>query len=272
MKLDNLSFLALVFFASPAYSADPSEMTFTTASSGIRSMSTDRPDTTESAYSVPAGMFQVEMSFFDFERDAGRGQKTETSTWGQMNIKRGLTDDVDLQVVFDVHQQSRFSSGAGSLRESGFGDVTLRLKNNVWGNDEGPTALAVMPYVSIPTGARLSAEAWQAGVAVPFAWQMTERFNFGMMAQADMVHDEESAGYDLQWLASATVGVALSERWGAFIEGVAVAGEDMPFFALLNGGLTFALTDDCVLDAGLRIGLNRTAPDIGVFSGISFRF
>lgn len=39
----------------------------------MREMSTDRPDATESPYTVDAGHFQAELSFFDFSRsDEGR--------------------------------------------------------------------------------------------------------------------------------------------------------------------------------------------------------
>ena len=57
-----------------------------------------------------------------------------------------------------------------------------------------------------------------------------------------------------------------------YFEAVAVAGEDADFIALFNTGITYAVTDNLVFDAGVRIGLNRPAPDFGVFSGVSFRF
>src|SRR6187402_3113627 len=44
----------------------------------MREMSTDRPDTTESAYTVDAGHYQIEMSFFDYSRDRSDGARTKT--------------------------------------------------------------------------------------------------------------------------------------------------------------------------------------------------
>lgn len=235
-------------------------------------MSTDRPDTTESAYTVPAGMFQVEMSFFDLERDANRGVSTEVLSWGQMNIKAGLAPDMDLQLVFDAHQEVREKSGGQTRTASGFGDVTLRLKNNLWGNDSGRSAFALMPYVTIPTGTEVSTRAWQGGLVAPFAYELSENLALGLMGQADLVHDEETGGTDLQFLASATVGMGLTDELGMFVELTGVAGEDVPFMATFNSGLTFAVTETLVFDIGVRIGLNRPAPDLSVFSGVSFRF
>ena len=45
----------------------------------MREMSTDRPDTTESAYTVDAGHYQIEMSFFDYGRDRSDGCLLYTS-------------------------------------------------------------------------------------------------------------------------------------------------------------------------------------------------
>ncbi|GAA5135631.1 hypothetical protein GCM10023213_09260 [Prosthecobacter algae] len=238
----------------------------------IRPMSTDRPDTTESPITVPAGMFQVEMSFFDYERDSFEGEQVESWVLGQMNLKAGLSPDVDLQVVFNSYQEVRLKSGSQSDRFSGFGDVTVRLKKNLWGNDSGQTALALMPYVTIPTGSELSSEVWEGGLIVPFSVSLTERLNLGLMAQMDIVHDVETGGQDLEFLHSATLGFGLTEILGMYLELVGIAGEDANYMALFDAGLTLAVTDNLVFDAGVRIGLNRPAPDFGVFSGVSFRF
>jgi len=267
----NLSFLSLFFLGAVFFSAGTNAMT-TPVKTEVRPMSTDRPDTTESPFTVPAGMFQVEASFFDYEHDANEGDSIESWIYGQVNLKAGLTQDMDLQVIFNSYQEVRLSGGVERQRFSGFGDVTVRLKKNLWGNDGGQTALGLMPYVSIPTGTTLSSEVWEGGLIVPFSCTLTERLTLGLMAQMDIVHDYTTAGQDLQWVHSATLGYALTEVLGMYTECVGVAGEDMDYVALFNTGLTFAVSDNLVFDAGVRIGMTRPAPDFGVFSGVSFRF
>lgn len=239
----------------------------------VRPMSTDRPDVTESAYSVAPGFFQVEMSFFDYERDRAGPDRLDSWIYGQINFKYGLSTNNDIQVVFDTHAVTR-AIGADDEREitSGFGDVTVRFKHNLWGNDSGRTALSVMPYVTIPTGSEFSADAWAGGVTMPFAMTLTDRLSLGSMAQVDLVPDGETHGYDLEFLATVCLGLTLTERWGAYSEIIISAGEDTAAQLRSATGFTFAVTDDFVLDAGVRIGLNHAAPDLGVFSGVSFRF
>ncbi len=240
----------------------------------VRKMSTDRPDTTESGYTVPGGMFQVEMSFFDYSRDADATQGTASDQWiyGQVNFKAGLTQGTDLQVIVNSHAIAGESERGDITRTSGFGDITVRLKKNLWGNDSGPSALAIMPYVTIPTHTNVSDEAWAGGLVMPLSITLSDRISLGLMAQTDVVHDAETNGYDLEWLHSATLGVSLTEKLGMYVELVGIAGEDANYQALFDNGFTFAVTDSLVFDAGVRIGMNRAAPDFGVFTGMSARF
>lgn len=238
----------------------------------VRDMVTDRPDTTESPITVPAGMFQVEMSFFDYSRDGDAGVREEDWIFGQINLKAGLAQDLDLQVIFDSYQQVKTSGGGASQRLSGFGDVTVRLKKNLWGNDGGRSAGGLIPYVSVPTGTEVSADVWGGGLIVPVSYSITDRVSIGVMGQVDIAHDEETNGQDLEWIHSASLGIGLTEDLGMYLELVGIAGNDTNYQALFDTGLTLAVTDNLMFDVGVRIGLNRPAPDFGVFSGMSFRF
>ena len=239
----------------------------------MREMSTDRPDTTESPYTVDAGHVQLEMSFFDYERDFDRGTRTETWIAGQANLKFGLAPDVDLQLVVDLYGEERTWASGGRSSSSGFGDVTLRLKKNLWGNDGGKTALALMPYLTIPTGAGLSGDRWAGGLIVPLGVALSDRVALGVMAELDVVPDTTSNGYDLQFLHSATLGFAVTDQFGVYTELVGIAGGGgTEYQALFNSGITLSMTDNLMFDAGVRIGLNRAAPEFGIFTGMSVRF
>ena len=122
----------------------------------LREMSTDRPDQTESPHTVDAGHFQLEMDFVNatFDRDRSGGGDVRAEVWGitPLNLKLGLLNNVDLQFVLDTHVRSRVEDRvAGTVDQaSGFGDFQTRLKINLWGNDGGKTAFAVMPFVKWP--------------------------------------------------------------------------------------------------------------------------
>ncbi len=236
-------------------------------------MNTDRPDTTESPFTVPAGHFQMEISMFDMARDLDEGVRTETWIYGQANLKVGLLRNVDLQFIMDSYTHVRTADGGDVTdKTSGFGDLTLRLKTNLWGNDGGRTAFGLMPYISIPTYTDVSSEEVQGGLIVPFSVSLTERLSLGMMVQADVVYDAESFGHDIEWVHSASLGISITDSLGTYLELVGIAGEDTAYRALFDCGITYAITDNLMFDAGVRIGLNRAAEDFGVFSGMSVRF
>jgi hypothetical protein len=64
----------------------------------MRELSTDRPDTTESPYTVDAGHFQIEAEPLSWTRDREDGVTT-TTTNPSVNIKAGLLTWMDLQAV-----------------------------------------------------------------------------------------------------------------------------------------------------------------------------
>ncbi len=242
-----------------------------TPAAQMREMSTDRPDTTESPYTVDAGHYQLEMSFFDYSRDHEGGLRNEAWGFGLVNFKMGLLDNTDLQLVFDSYTEETSKRGGITDRASGFSDVTLRLKTNLWGNDGGTTALALMPYVKIPTDTGVSNGDWEGGLIVPLGIALSDRISVGLMVEADYVANE-SGGHDFEWLHTATIGIALTEQLGLYVELVGIAGTEADYQALFNSGLTFSVTDNLIFDAGIRVGLNDAAEDFGVFTGMSIRF
>lgn len=258
----NLSLSGLLFACSPLAAVEP----------GPREMSTDRPDTTESPYTVPAGMVQIEASFFDFTRDGGGEGPTDEWVYGQIDFKLGLTPQSDLQVVVNSHTAVGETGTGERNGRSGLGDITLRYKHNLWGNDGGDSAFALMPSITMPTGTEVSGDGWSGGLMAPLGIALTDRLSLGLMGQFDLVHDGETGGHDLECLHSMTLGLSVTDWLGVYGELVGIAGQDADYQALFDTGLTFSLSDDLVLDAGVRLGLNRAAPDFGVFTGLSIRF
>lgn len=241
----------------------------------MRELSTDRPDTTESPYTVDAGHFQVELSFLEYTRDDG-GDDFEEFALLPANIKIGLLNNVDLQLVVTPFVRQEFEDAAGSDDDdaSGFGDTQLRLKVNFWGNDGGPTALAFMPFIQFPTGDdEVSANHAEGGLIFPLAVELPAGFGLGLMAEVDFVRDAANDGYDIDFVHTATIGHDLAGPLAGYLEyvGVAPSADDADYIAVLGAGLTYAIGDDVQLDAGVNVGLTDAADDVGVFAGVTFR-
>lgn len=224
----------------------------------LRDMVTDRPDTTESPVTVDAGHFQVEASFFDFNRDRSGGVSTETWSWGQMNLKAGLLDRTDIQFVFDSYVRTKTSGAGATSTVSGVSDLTVRLKQNLWG-DEGDTrtAFALMPWISAPTGSDgVSADQWQGGLILPVSAKIADGLDLGAMLESDVLWD--GAKYYVEWTHSITCGIGLTDDVGMYVEYVGVhdSGSASNYRAYGDAGVTFAARKNLVFDAGVRVGLN----------------
>jgi len=233
-----------------------------------RPLSADRPDTTESPYTVDAGVVQLEMSFFDYAKNGGE----DVWTIAPFNLKLGLTHTMDLQLVLDPYVSV---DREGASDDDGLGDTQIRLKINLWGNDREGDALAFMPYIKLPTAADdIGNDKVEGGLIFPYATDLAEGVGLGLMFETDFVYDEQDDAYDTEFVFTGVLGFEVTEEIGWFAEliGVLTTDADAENRALFGTGLTCALREDVVLDAGVNIGLTGDADDVNVFSGITVRF
>jgi len=238
----------------------------------LREMATDRPDTTESPYTVDAGHFQIELSFIEYTRDAG----ADSFSVMPANFRIGVLNNLEFAIVVEPYLHAENSDGTGAITsDSGFGNIQLRAKLNLWGNDSGRTALALMPHVTLPTASEsLSHDHVEGGLIVPFAMALDDHWSMGLMAELDVVYDEARGAYDLEMLHTLVLGRDIIGDLGGYIEyiGLASGAPDSNYQASLGLGLTFAVSPDLQLDAGVNIGLNDAAEDFNPFIGMSMRF
>ena len=74
-------------------------------------------------------------------------------TVGNPTLKLGLLNNLDVEVNFSLYNSIRtatVSTGASTISQ-GFGDTFTRFKWNLFGNDGGGPALALIPYAKWPT-------------------------------------------------------------------------------------------------------------------------
>jgi hypothetical protein len=259
----------------------------------MRPLSTDRPDVTESPYTVDAGHFQVELSFFEYARDNG-GNVDE---WDVLpfNVKAGLTNNVDLELLVVPYVNVDVDNPFGFGRDgSGFGPLTLRAKVNLWGNDGGgapfdlpsnfpsgvrerwgDSAFALMPYVRFPTGSDDVgfSNNVEFGLAAPLSTPISKDWDLSLMADLGIVRGPDDGSYKLELTHTASFSRNLGGRLGGYGEyaGVLTGREGTRYLASLGVGLLYSLSRDAQLDAGVNVGLNDEAEDFRFITGISFR-
>lgn len=229
----------------------------------LRPLSTDRPDATESPYTVDKGHFQFELEMASATFDGA----DKSYGFAELNGKYGVGTNTDIQFVLPMHQHV-----AGG--PEGFGDMQVRIKHNLWGNDGGDTALGIMPFIQLPTGnGGLSSDEVEGGIILPLAVGGSRGWNYGFQVEADLVADDRGDGHHFSFLASATAAYEVNERTGVFLEIVGIAGEgsDATTEAYFNTGMTWAKEENLQFDAGIRVGLTDESEDFTPFVGVSLK-
>ncbi len=270
----------------PGHAADsarvghPDKSKFTlfrpTPDSLMREFNTDRPDATESPYTVDAGHMQVEFSFVEYNRSSSSGTRSEAVSVLPANLKIGLFSNVDLQLVLNPYLRST-SRSTGSRREtqSGFGDIELRTKINFWGNDGGTTSGGILPFVRFPGGTGGDGvRQVEGGIILPLASQLPAGFDIGTMAEFDLDRNSANDGYGVDFVHSVTVGHALGRpNVHGYVEyfGSAPIATGTTYSAYFDTGTTIGLTENLQLDCGVNLGMPKHGSDYTVFAGFSAR-
>ncbi len=243
----------------------------------MRELSPDRPDETESPYTVDAGHFQLEMDFANYTHNETAG--IETSAWNvaPFNFKVGLFNTVDLQVVYDNYLNVRtkdLATGA-TITQSGFGDFTTRLKVNLWGDDGGKTAFALLPFVKFPTSTdNLGNDAVEGGVIFPLAVKLPAGFDLGCETAISFLQDANGNRYHEDFINSITFDHGLFGQLSGYLEFFSDVSTERNagWIGTVDVGLEFLVTENIQLDCGCEIGVTPAADDEHVFSGITVRF
>jgi hypothetical protein len=247
----------------------------------MRDMSTDRPDQTEGPFTVDAGHFQIETDIAKYTYNTYKkdGENTRSKTWNiaPVNFRAGLTNSIDMHVLFDtyLHQTSRDRVAGTKEKVDGSGDLTIRLKKNLWGNDGGKTAFALLPYVKIPANQNnLGNNDVEGGLIAPLAIDLGGGYGLGLMTRIDILKDADDDGYHPSFANSATFGMEVTDSIGSYLEIYTEKGIDSGdrWVVSLDTGVTYGLTDRIQLDAGVNIGLTEAADDYNPFIGIAYRY
>ncbi|MEO6588480.1 MAG: transporter [Pyrinomonadaceae bacterium] len=243
----------------------------------MRELSTDRPDLTESAYTVDAGHFQIEMDVVNYSHNRADSVRTETLGIAPLNLKAGLCNNVDFQLVLEPYTSVRIKDEKNGTveRHRGFGDITPRVKINLWGNDSGPTALALMPFVKFPSNQdNLGNDAVEGGLIVPFACELPAGWGMGATSALGCMEDASGGGHHPEFVNSIAFGHDIAGKLAGYIEFFSLVSTDdnARWIGSVDCGFTYALTADIQLDAGINIGVTSSAPDFNPFLGLAWRF
>jgi hypothetical protein len=247
----------------------------------MRAFEPERPAKILNPFTVDAGHFQIESDFINYVATNYAGLSTRFFETADPTIKLGLTNTIDFELVLNGYQNTvTHSNQTGALVANGhgFGDTILKIKINLVGDDGGAFAMALVPYVKVPSAAPgLGNGVVEGGVALPMQLNLPADFTLALQTEYDALKDAN----DSQRYANLVDIVNLShplpfisKDLTASIEFFSSIGTDpfTPAVYTFDVGLAYLILPNVQLDAGANFGLTRASPDLNLYSGVTARF
>ena len=242
--------------------------------SEMREMATDRPGVTETPITVDAGHFQYETGLFTYGIERAEGTKTKSYTFNDLDLHIGLTTSTGLQVLlgtYVVEDEKERSTGMKS-RESGIGDLTFRVKQNLRGNDGQNFAIAILPYITLPTAKYNDNNKVQGGLMVPLELKLPSEWTLGFQMEVDRLQDKDADALHTEFLQA----LSLNHSLIGDLDGLAETYQIYEFKKhqwtnYVNAALQYSVNSSCKLDVGLSYGIQRDA-ERSCYLGLAYRF
>jgi hypothetical protein len=273
---------ALFSFSAAAQTADKSGFSLTnpTPDSALRPYVADRPNKALGPTTIDAGRFAFETDIVNFVRDNRRSDGTDFRAWSAGNIflRAGLTENIELGIATQayVSVKSRADGGRGAWSKlDGVGDVFIRPKIALLGNDGGPLQIALIPVLKVPTAkAGIGNKSFEGSLILPIGFTIGGGFTAVFQTEVDMLRKPTTSGYAANFINALNVSRAVAPNLTASVEIFTsfTGADDITDIVTLDTALAYMVNDNVYIDFGINWGLNRDAADFNPYVGFGVRF
>lgn len=220
---------------------------------------TDRPDQTETPALVPAGMFQMENGFSLEENGDAQMIVAPSSLF-----KYGINENFELRLIAEYATLK-----LGGEKFSGLAPVLIGFKARIAEEKGIWPKTSFIGHMSIP---KLASEDFKGDFYAPefrFVMQHTlsedVSFSYNLGAEWDGFTPEPAFIYTI------ATGFGLTDKFGAFVELYGFARQEGKPDHRFDGGLTYLISHNFMIDFSAGGGITQNAPDYFAAFGFSFR-
>ncbi len=209
---------------------------------------TDRPDQTESSFTVGKKNIQIESGIlFQNNRDTSIQSIYGPSTL----IRYGISKGFELRMMLQ-YESTKNNLEEGNRKLSGFNDVEIGVKLHIINTENVNTKIAFLTHFLIPT-ANENISTNNFGVINKFAIShiISNAIGVGYNIGFDYVEKQSAFTYSL------AMGIAISDKLGFYLEPYGNWGESNNFDSNLDTGFTYKINRNFQLDVSYGLGLNN---------------
>jgi hypothetical protein len=249
-----------------------------TPNDAMRDFMPDRPSVTNGPYTVDPGHWLLEVGIFEYTRDRynNEGLRFDSFAAGDTNIRLGVTSYAEVDLAFTAYNYILITDKNTGLRlkQSGFSDLTLRSKINIFGDDAGSFAVGLIPFVTFPSGADgVGERGFAGGVGLPVQFALPVDFQLGIESTVQTVH-EPGGGSHFDYLNSISLGHPITKKLSTYIEFATdtSTAAHSSWIGTVDTALVYQPVNNWQLDAGVNIGVTKAANDLFTFVGAAWRY
>ncbi len=247
-----------------------------------REFSPDRPSQFTGPVTVDAGHVQLEMDLanYVYDRHNPERARVDIDQWNAapFDLRIGLTKRTELDVLYEgyINLRTRDRDARTVSTQSGFGDLTLLFKYNLFGNEGGTFAFGILPYLKLPTNtAHFGNKRVEGGVELPLSINLPANFQLGLQTEFDAVRNDADTRYEAAFTNIAYLGYNfLDKKFTVYAEWYSRVnrGSDSEVDGEVDAGLIYYIGKNAEVDCGCNFGVTRAAPDYQPFVGLSVRY
>ncbi len=244
----------------------------------LRALCPDRPGLGTPACTVDKGHLVAEAGLLDWTRESDSTSRTDTLTGGDLLLRYGLTDSLEVQAGWTAigHVRTHDKPSSAIDHATGTGDILLGIKQNLHNPSGSGFSIAALPYVTLPTGGKaIGAGDWGAGLIVPVSFALSEKLTLSLTPEVDAAVDEDRNGRHLAYGSVAGLGYEISNAVSATLEAQTIRDRDPDGHrtqTLASVSVAWQPNDAMQWDIGAVAGLNHASPDAELYVGVARRF
>lgn len=263
-----LAALLTTLAATSAHAEDPGQ---------LRDFCAHRPGKATPPCLIDPGRLMVEIDGFDFARTRDAGVTQDATVVLSPDLRFGLTPAIEASLNLAPYVRLRTRAAGQASATSGTGDSQFALTWSLKNPDGSGTSVAVEAFAGLPTAQHgLGAGGFQGGFVIPIAFTLPAGLSLTLDPEIDALR---TAGGGLHPAYAGAV--ALSRGLGQGLTGSVElwASQDQnPAGHVAQATFDAALAwiskgrPNLQLDGGVNFGLDRAAPDVQAYVGVSRRF
>lgn len=251
--------------------------TGTAQSQELRPFCPDRPGLGTPACTIDPGRVAIEMGALDWTVERDAATRTDTLVTGDILVRAGLSQTIEAQLGWTAFGgvRSRDLATGAIRRDRGTGDVTLALRGNLANPDGSGNSIAVMPFVTLPTGGpAIGAGDWGGGLIVPMSFALSDALSLSVTPRVEAAVDGDGKGRHAAYGSVIGLSASLTDALNATAEFQAMRDDDpagRSTQALASLSLGWQPRDNLQFDIGAVGGLNAASPDFELYVGMAVR-